>query len=80
MNINKNIISIIKRNNTKFKNIKFMQDELLKKEFFSSLKNYEFKLTEQSAYEIALWIESNEKHLSASRQNNFTNYSLGEYF
>ncbi len=78
MNINKNIINIIKRNDTKFKNIKFMQDEQLKKEFFISLKNYEFKLTEQSAYEIALWIESNEKHLSASQQNNFTKYSLGE--
>ena len=48
------------------------------KEFFTSLKNYEFKLTEQSAYEIALWIESNEKHLSALQQNNFTKYSLGE--
>jgi len=55
-----------------------MQDEQLKKEFFTSLKNYEFKLNEQSAYEIALWIESNEKHLSASQQNNFTKYSLGE--
>lgn len=78
MDINKNIINLIKRNDTKFKNIKFMQDEKLKKEFFTSLKNYEFKLTEQSAYEIALWIESNEKHLSASRQNNFTKYALGE--
>lgn len=55
-----------------------MQDEKLKKEFFTSLKNYEFKLTKQSAYEIALWIESNEKHLSASQQNNFTKYDLGE--
>ena len=55
-----------------------MQDKKLKKEFFTSLKNYEFKLTEQSAYEIALWIESNEKHLCASQQNNFTKYNLGE--
>lgn len=55
-----------------------MQDKQLKKEFFTSLKNYEFKLTEQSAYEIALWIESNEKHLSAYEQNNFTKYSLDE--
>ena len=78
MNINKNIINIIKRNDSKYKNINFMQDEQLKKEFFTSLKNYEFKLTEQSAYEIALWIESNEKHLSASKQNNFTKYNLGE--
>ena len=78
MDINKNIINLIKRNDTKFKNIKFIQDEKLKKEFFISLKNYEFKLTEQSAYEIALWIESNEKHLSASQQNNFTKYGLGE--
>ena len=78
MDINKNIINLIKRNDTKFKNIKFMQDEKLKKEFFTSLKNYEFKLTEQSAYEIALWIESNEKHLFASSQNNFTKYNLGE--
>lgn len=31
MNINKNIINIIKRNDTKFKNMKFMQDEQLKK-------------------------------------------------
>lgn len=78
MEINKNIINIIKRNDEKFKNISFMQDEKLKKEFFTSLKNYEIKLTEQSAYEIALWIESNEKHLSASQQNNFTKYNLGE--
>ena len=78
MKINRNIINIIKRNDTKFKNIKFMQDEQLKKEFFTSLKNYELKLTEQSAYEIALWIESNEKHLSAIQQNNFTKYNLGE--
>ena len=55
-----------------------MQDEKLKKEFFTSLKNYEFKLTEQSAYETALWIESNEKHLSAANQNNFAKYNLGE--
>ena len=54
MNINKNIINLIKRNDSKFKNIKFMNDEILKKEFFTSLKNYEFKLTQQSAYEIAL--------------------------
>lgn len=79
MKINKSIINIIKRNDEKFKNISFMQDEKLKKEFFTSLKNYEFKLTEQSAYEIALWIESNEKHLSASQQNNFTKYNLGEF-
>lgn len=78
MEINKDIIKLIKRNDTKFKNIKFMQDEKLKKEFFTSLKNYEFELTEQSAYEIVLWIESNEKHLSATKQNNFTKYSLGE--
>ena len=78
MDINKNIINLIKRNDTKFKNIKFIQDEKLKKEFFTSLKKYEFRLMEQSAYEIALWIESNEKHLSASKQNNFTKYSLGE--
>lgn len=78
MNINKNIINLIKRNDTKYKNIKFTHDEQLQKEFFTSLKNYEFKLTEQSAYEIALWIESNEKHLSSSKQNNFTRYSLGE--
>ncbi len=78
MNINKNIINLIKRNDTKFKNIKFIQDEKLKKEFFTSLKKDEFRLMEQSAYEIALWIESNEKHLSASKQNNFTKYSLGE--
>ncbi len=78
MKINTNIINLIKRNESKFKNISFMQDEKLKKEFFTSLKNYEYKLTESSAYEIALWIESNEKHLSALNQNNFTNYKLGE--
>ena len=78
MDINKNIINLIKRNDTKFKNIKFMEDEKLKKEFFTSLKNYEVKLIKQSAYEIALWIESNEKHLAASQKNNFTKYSLGE--
>jgi hypothetical protein len=78
MVINRNTINLIKRNDIKFKNIKFMQDEKLKKEFFTSFKNYEFKLTEQSAYEIALWIESNEKHLSALHQNNFTKYNLGE--
>ncbi len=42
MDINKNIINLIKRNVTKFKNTKFMQNEKLKKEFFTSLKNYEF--------------------------------------
>lgn len=78
MDINKNIISFVKRNDSKFKNIEFIDDEKLKKEFFTSLKNYEFKLTKQSAYEIALWIESNEKHLSASQQDNFTRYNLGE--
>ena len=78
MNINKNIINIIKRNDLKFKKIKFTEDEELKKEFFTSLKNYEFKLSQQSAYEIALWIESNEKHIAASHQNNFTKYNLGE--
>ena len=76
MHINKNIISIIKINENKFKNIKLMQDEQLKKEFFTSLKNYEFNLTEQSAYEIALWIESNEKHLSALQRNNLIKYIL----
>ena len=78
MNINKNVINLIKRNDSKFKNIKFMEDDKLKKEFFTSLKKYEFKLTEESAYEIALWVESNEKRLSASNQNNFTKYNLGE--
>lgn len=33
MNINKNIINTIKRNAIKFKDIKFMQDEQLKKIF-----------------------------------------------
>ncbi len=78
MNINKDILNIIKRNDNKFKNIMFMEDEQLQKEFFTSLKNYEIKLMGQSAYETALWIESNEKCLSASHQNNFTKYSLGE--
>lgn len=78
MDINKDIINLIKRNDSKFKNIKFTQDEKLKKEFYTSLKKYEFKLTNESAYEIALWIESNEKHLSASKKNNFTKYNLGE--
>lgn len=78
MEINKDIINLIKRNDNKFKHIKFMQDEKLKKEFFTSLKKYEFKLSEQSAYEIALWIESNEKHLSALKQNNYIKYNLGD--
>lgn len=78
MDINKNVINLIKRNNVKFKNIKFSEDEKLKKEFYTSLKKYEFKLAEESAYEIALWIESNEKQLSAPKQNNFTKYNLGE--
>ena len=47
MNINKNVINLIKRNDSKFKNIKFMEDDKLKKEFFTSLKKYEFKLTEE---------------------------------
>lgn len=59
-------------------NIKLIQNEELKKEFFTSLKNYEVRLTEKSAYEIALWIESNEKHLSTMQQNNFSKYRLGE--
>lgn len=78
MEINKNVINTIKRNDKKFKQMDFIQDEKLKKEFFTSLKNYEDKLIHQSAYEVALWIESNEKHLAASQQNNFTKYSLGE--
>lgn len=78
MDINKNVINHIKRNNNKFKKMKFIQDEELKKEFFTSLKNYEVKLTEQTAYEIALWVESNEKHLASALQNNLTKYSLGE--
>ena len=78
MTIDKNLIKLIKRNEAKFKNIRFMQDEQLKKEFFTSLKNYEFKLTEKTAYDIALWIDSNEKHLSASNQNNSIKYKLGE--
>lgn len=78
MKIDTNTINLIKRNEAKFKNIPFMQDEKLKKEFYTSLKNYEFKLTESSAYEIALWISSNEKHLSSLDQNNFTKYNLGE--
>lgn len=78
MEINKNIINLIKRNDTKFKNINFNQNERLKKEFYISLKNYEFELAEKSAYEIALWIESNEKHLSASKQINYTKYNSGE--
>lgn len=78
MNIDKNIINFIKGNDSKFKNLKLMDDEKLKKEFFTSFKNYELKLSTESAYEIALWIESNEKHLSASKQNNFTKYRLGE--
>lgn len=78
MDINKDIIKLIKRNDNKFKNIKFIQDNKLKKEFFTSLKNYEHKLTQQSAYEIALWIESNEKHLSNSGKNNYYHYNLGD--
>ncbi len=78
MNVNKSVINIIKRNNNKFKSINFMQEEQLKKEFFTSFKNYEFKLAKQSAYEIALWIESNQKYLCASKKNNFTKYRVGE--
>ena len=33
MEINKNIINLIKRNDTKFKNINFNQNERLKKDF-----------------------------------------------
>lgn len=78
MTIDKNIVNFVKRNDSKFKNITLTKDEKLKKEFFTSFKKYEFELIEKSAYEIALWVESNEKHLSASKQNNFTKYSLGE--
>lgn len=78
MKINRNIINLIKRNDDKFKNVKFNQNEILKKEFYTSLKKYEFALTKKSAYEIALWIESNEKHLSISQRINYIKYYAGE--
>lgn len=78
MEINKNIINLIKRNDSEFKSIKFNQNEKLKKEFYTSLKKYEFDLIKKSAYEIALWIESNEKHLSVSNKINYTKYTPGE--
>ena len=78
MEINKNIINLIKRNDTKFKNINFNQNERLKKGILYILKKLRFELAEKSAYEIALWIESNEKHLSTSKQINYTKYNSGE--
>lgn len=78
MEINNDVVIEIKNNDKKYKSLKFIEEERLKKEFYTSLKNYEIKLTQQTAYEIALWIESNEKHLAASNKNNFTKYKLGE--
>jgi len=78
MEINNDVISEIKSDDKKYKNFKFTDEEKLKKEIFTSLKNYEINLTQQTAYEIALWVESNEKHLSALNKNNFTKYKLGE--
>lgn len=78
MHINKNVIELVKRNQKETKSKNFLDNEYLKKEFFTSLKNYEFNLTKKSSYEIALWIESNEKHLFASRNNNLKKYKLGD--
>ncbi len=78
MKIDRNIIKLIRRNPDKFKRIKLKQDEKLQKEFFTSLKNYEFKLTKESAYDIALWIDSNEKQLTSINQNNLTTYKIGD--
>ena len=46
MVINRNTINLIKRNDIKFKNIKFMQDEKLKKEFFTSFKKLLYFINE----------------------------------
>jgi len=78
MEINKHIINFIKRNSEQFKQEKLIQNDRLQKEFFTSLKNYEFQLTNLSSYEIALWIESNEKHLSALQLNSNARYKMGE--
>ena len=78
MKINKNVINIIKRNDEKFKNECIIQNEKLQKEFFTSLKNYEYNLTKQSTYEIALWIESNENQLYSLERDNKEKYDLGE--
>lgn len=78
MKINKKIIDIVKRNQTKYKDKKVISDEVLKKEFFTSLKNYEFNLLTKSSYETALWIESNERYLIANKNNNFIKYDSGD--
>lgn len=51
---------------------------LLEKEFFTSYKNYEKELINRTSYETALWIESNEKHLSVIGKTNSIKYKNGD--
>ncbi len=78
MEINKNMLNFIKRNSDKFKKKNLMEDPHLQKEFFTSFKNYEFQLKNLSTYEIAPWIESNEKHLSSLQLTNNAKYHTGQ--
>ena len=78
MNINKSIIKNIKRNDGKYKAEKLVSNTCLQKEFYTSYKNYEKDLEKRSSYEIALWIDSNEKHLAALKKESIIKYKLGE--
>ena len=77
MEIDRKIIEKIK-NNTKYKNELLNNNEKLEKEFFTSLKKYEKTLINNSSYETALWIESNEKNISSIGKNNNIKYKEGE--
>lgn len=73
MDINKSIIKNIKRNDGKYKAEKLVSNTYLQKEFYTSYKNYEKDLEKRSSYEIALWIDSNEKHLAALKKKALLN-------
>lgn len=76
MDINNALIKNIKRNDQKYKKEKLLSNEKLQKEFYTSYKKYEKSLEVRDSYEVALWIESNEKHLTAIKQHNTSKYKL----
>lgn len=78
MNIDQNLINHVKNNENKYKNEKMNNNMLLEKEFYTSFKNYEKHLIKKTSYETALWIESNEKHLTSIGKSNSTKYKSGQ--
>ena len=77
MNIDTKLISNIK-SNPESKSQSMSDNQLLEKEFYTSLKNFEKDMINKSSYETALWIESNEKYLSSVGKNNIIKYKPGD--